>query len=159
MHPNTSYATMAGSICLDKFMDAEGSPAPITFSVRKVINGNKPWSQQGGNMTLYQGADTLAWAVKELFHRFEMEMQERGYTLLLPGDTAELPNDDGDIGQIVFAGGGGWYRDTWDTDGGPDYAIAHHPLKWEDWVKKAVHSFSYDNYTVCIVTSNGDLVH
>ncbi len=31
--------------------------------------------------------------------------------------------------------------------------------KWQTWAKKQRHSYAYDNYTVCLVTSNGDLVH
>jgi hypothetical protein len=119
----TSYATMVGAICLDKATDGDGNPAPITFSVRKVVNGNEPWRTSGGNVTLEYGCETLADAVKALHGRFIRHLQD-----------AER--------------GSSFWREN--------YRAMR--SKWQSWMKKQQHSFSYDNYQICIVTSNGDQV-
>lgn len=156
MHQNTSYATMAGNICLDKAVDFEGNPAPVTFSVRKVVNGHHPWQQGNGNMTFSMGHKTLAQAIEELHSKFLMEMEERNYELRHDGMAAPWaygPNDK----KAVWRGESGWY-DLNNPSDGTDYPLQHYPETAEAWVRDGLKSYSYDNYSVCIVTSNGDLV-
>lgn len=66
----TTYATMVGSICLDKAKNEDGEPAPIRFYVQKVINGQQPWMQGRGNMRLSNDCETLQDAVRELHSKY-----------------------------------------------------------------------------------------
>ena len=151
----TTYATMHKTICLDKATDSDGLPAPITFSVKQVQNGHQAW-QKG--IIYYHDADTLAFAIKELHSVFRREMSERGYTYCEMG--SQNPFTLGlDTPYDTFDGESGWYCGTdWELDI-CDYPASDYPLLADHWVKAGITSYGYDNYTVCIVTSNGDLVY
>jgi hypothetical protein len=147
----TQYATMVGNICLDKAQDDFGQPAPVTFSVRKVMNGAQPWQQRNGNTTFYRGAETLEKAIVELHSLFQREMQERDYELRVNDGT------DG-FGYSPHKGESGWY----DLDKGSDapaYTLEDYPEDAKEWVKRGITSYAYDNYAVKIVTSAGNIVY
>ncbi len=120
-----TYATMHKTICLDKATDSEGLPAPVTFHVKKVINGQQPWMQGNGNRSIAYGCKTLEEAMVNVYESFMKHLNA-------------CNRDDS------------FYKENWKTWG------RSHLYKW---MKAGNKSFRYDNYTVCIVTSNGDLVH
>lgn len=116
---------MVGNVCLDKATDYEGNPAPITFEVRKVMNGHEVWETGGGSRYLETGFRCLEDAVKSVHDQFIRHLEDDRWT----------------------AGNSFWLE---------NYQAAR--SKWQTWAKQKRHSFRYDNYSVCIVTSNGDLV-
>jgi hypothetical protein len=146
-----TYATMVGNICLDKAVNEDGNPAPITFRIQQFKNGQLPWQ---GHM-VRRGYDTLEQAMKELYCVFLLEMEDHGYNCFIHGEHNEDFDNDGN--PIIFQGESGWYDGTNQTTG-PEFPINDYPITESEWIDHKITSYTYDNYSVCIVTSNFDLV-
>ena len=158
MHARTQYAHMVGAICLDKGQNADGQPAPVTFTVKEVVNGHHVWQQ--GTIAHSRDLDTLQQAIERLHCLFGLEMEERGYTYCERGSQNPFTIGDNDDMYDPFKGESGWYTEFDSTsDFACDYPTEDYPLLASEWVKRGIHSYAYDNYTVCIVTSAGNVVH
>jgi hypothetical protein len=147
-----TYATMVGNICLDKNEpDFFGRTSPITFHVQKILNGHLPWQGQ-----IYRhDSDTLEQAMKELHAVFLLEMSERNYEFRIEGESIGYLDNEGT--PEYFKGETGWY-DLDNPSEDTDYPANDYPSELSEWIDHKITSYAYDNYHVCIVTSNFDLV-
>ncbi len=147
---------MHKTICLDKAVNGDGEPAPVTFTVKQVQNGHHVWQQ--GTISHSRDLDTLEQAIERLHGLFLLEMNERGYTYCERG--SQNPFTEGMPTMYdPFEGEDGHYlSDDWFNDR-CDYPADDYPRLASDWVEKQIHSYAYDNYTVCIVTSAGNVVY
>jgi len=151
------YATMVGNICLDKnhpFHSGKGTP--ITFEVWKVYNGSQFPGANARDRRISPSFDSLEMAVKELQRKFELEMSERNYEFRIEGESTGYADNEGT--PEYFTGESGWY-DLNNPSDGTDYPESDYPSDWREWWTKKQFGYSYDNYSVCIVTSAGNLVH
>ncbi len=156
MHASTQFAMFVGNICLDKGQNADGQPAPVTFTVKEVVNGRHVW--QLGAKSYGPESDTLEGAIIRLHGLFCLEMEERGYTYCERGSQNPFTNYLPTM-YDPFEGEDGYYQaDDWAEDR-CDYPADEYPRLASDWVAKQIHSYRYDNYTVCIVTSAGNVVY
>ena len=149
----TTYATMIGNICLDKGTDLDGNPAPVTFDLRQIQNGQLPW--QGKRIR--RDYATVKEAMKELYAVFLLEMEERGYEFRNEFDGGRQFVEG--YGTIFIPGHpAGWY-DTNNPSDETDYPTSEYPGTESEWMEHKITGYAYDNYKVLIVTSNGDVVY
>ena len=143
---------MVGNICLDKAKNEDGEPAPIKFGLQEVKNGNihPTWSGKRCYATLKQ-------AMSELYKVFLLEMEDRNYEFRVNGEPYYLPLNDGTdkFSYLPYQGETGWY-DLNNPSNGPDL---EYPGTESEWLDHRITGYSYDNYKVLIVTSNGDVVY
>lgn len=114
---------MVGSICLDKAVNEDGNPAPVTFEVWQIMNGSMFPGHNMRDRRMMGGFDTLQDGVKHLHSCFIKHLEHSD-------------------GHESF-----WKRNYQGLRS-----------KWQTWAKKQRHSFSYDNYQICIVASSGNVV-
>lgn len=146
---------MVGAICLDKFIDGDGNPAPVTFHVKMVRNGSQPWQgSNSGNLTLSSGHASLEDAIRELHSKFLLEMEDKCTWF----ENGEVLDYDYRGNPVYFEGSSGWYS-NYEDQSEPEYDDDGYPQDIDEWLQAGKTSFEYDNYTVMIVTSNGDQVY
>jgi hypothetical protein len=150
------YAQMVGAICLDKAVDQDGNPAPVTFTVRQIPNGREWWQQ--GTIAHSRDCSTIQEAIERLHCLFGLEMDERGYTYCERGSqnpfTVGMPTM-----YDVFEGEDGYYKSEDWFDDRCDYPADDYPLLASEWVARGIASYAYDNYSLKIVASSGNIVY
>ena len=150
----TQYAHMVGNICLDKAQDADGNPAPVTFQVRQIQNGRETWHQS----TISHSRDlgTIQGAIERLHALFGLEMEERNHELRIEGESIGYADNEGT--PEYFKGESGWY-DLNNPSDYPAYPLEDYPAEASEWVARGITSYSYDNYSLKIVASSGNIVY
>ena len=153
----TTYATMHKTICLDKAVNEDGNPAPVTFDLRKVVNGQMAWQGQ----RIRRDYATMKEAMKELHAVFLLEMEEHGYEFRVQGEPYYMPLNDGtdNFGYLPYAGESGWYDLNNNYTDKASYPTSEYPGTESEWMDHKITGYAYDNYRVCIVTSDGDVVY
>lgn len=151
----TQYATMHKTICLDKATDGDGNPAPVTFTVRQIPNGREWWQQ--GTISHSRDCSTIQEAIGRLHFLFGLEMDERGYELRMEGESLGCSGNDS-YTPDYFTGESGWY-DLNNESGCPAYSLEDYPLDAQEWVTRGITSYAYDNYSLRIVASSGNIVY
>jgi hypothetical protein len=148
---------MVKGICLDKATDADGNPAPVTFQVKKVLNGRETWHQS----TISHSRDlgTIQGAIERLHGLFQLEMDEQDYRLLEPGCVVFAGMDEDENETFApFEGEMGWYLNG-NQHTGCEYSCKDYPALASEWVKRGITSYAYDNYSLRIVASSGNIVY
>jgi hypothetical protein len=148
---------MYKTICLDKAQDRDGNPAPVTFQVKQIQNGRETWHQS--TISFSRDLDTVAQAIERLHGLFLLEMEEQDYRLLEPGCVVfvGLDDDDNEVYE-PFEAEMGWYLHG-DERLGCAYSCKDYPALASEWVKRGITSYAYDNYSLRIVASSGNIVY